>query len=87
MKLVKCPEIKFKGHVQNIGWTSERVSGEVIGTVGEGLRLEAVQIFKAGVKYRVHIQNKGSTDWKSSGEVAGTVGESLRIEAIEIKLE
>lgn len=81
-KLVQ--DLQVKAHIQDYGWTDWKNAGEVIGTVGEDKRIEAI-IIEGDVSYRVHVQDHGWTDWKNSGEIAGTVGESKQIEAIEIK--
>lgn len=76
----------YKVHSENIGWSEWVQEGRLAGTVGKGLRIEAVQI--QGVeRYRVHIKNKGWMDWVGENEVAGTTGEGLQIEAIEIEAE
>ena len=36
--------VKYETHVQNIGWQGWKKNGEVAGTEGQGLRLEAIQI-------------------------------------------
>lgn len=83
------PNLLCNAHIQDIGWTGYKdTSKEVVGTEGQGKRLETIQ-FKANngleIQYRVHIQNIGWQDWKNNGEIAGTEGQSLGIEAIEIK--
>jgi uncharacterized protein YjdB len=80
-------KLTIEGHVENKGWTTARTNGEVVGTIGEGLRLEAIKIScdKRSITYRVHVQNIGWTEWMKNGEVAGTTGRGLQIEAIEIK--
>ena len=79
--------IKAKAHIQNKGWVDYGTIdiNTVIGTVGEGLRLEDL-CFEGNFKFRVHIENTGWTPWTNADGVAtlGTVGQSLRIEAIEI---
>lgn len=69
------------------GLDNVKRNGEVIGTIGLGLRMEAIRLKVTGlnVQYRVHVEYEGWTDWKSNGEAAGTTGQSKRIEAIEIK--
>lgn len=76
--------IQIKAHIQDYGWSDWKSTGEVVGTVGEDKRIEAI-ILEGDVSYRVHAQDIGWTEWKNSGEIAGTVGESKQIEAIEIK--
>ncbi|HLO89410.1 MAG TPA: Ig domain-containing protein [Nostocaceae cyanobacterium] len=86
--------VAYEAHVQNIGWQGWVKNGEIAGTTGQSLRLEAIKIKLEGfelkdinVLYRVHIQNIGWQEWVKNGEIAGTTGQSLRLEAIEIKLE
>lgn len=85
---LRVPDLRYKSHIQDFGWTEWQDAGTVEGTVGECKRLEAV-IFETSndlqISYRAHCQNIGWQDWKNSGEVAGTTGQSLRLEALEIK--
>lgn len=80
--------LRYKTHVQDIGWSDWQDSGEVAGTTGQGKKLEAIQ-FQAtnglDIEYRVHIEEIGWQEWKKNGEVAGTTGQFKRIEAIDIK--
>lgn len=81
--------LQCNAHIEDIGWTGYKdTSKEIVGTEGQGKRLEAIQ-FKSNngleIQYRVHIQDIGWQDWKKNEEVAGTTGQSKRIEAIEIK--
>jgi uncharacterized protein YjdB len=89
--------VEYRGHVENKGdfpvdgtWIQ---GPERLGTVGEGLRLEAFWIKLAEdapaglhIKYQVHVQNKGWMGFVEDGALAGTEGEALRIEAIQISL-
>lgn len=82
--------IFYKTHCQNIGWTGYSYNSVISGTIGQSLRMEAIEIkvsgVSGGVTYRTHVQNIGWQAWKQNGETAGTTGQSLQIEAIEIKL-
>ncbi|AWW26577.1 hypothetical protein [Acetobacterium sp. KB-1] len=89
--------VEYRGHVQNKGdfpLDGTWIQGpERLGTVGEGLRLEASWIKLADtapaglhIKYQVHVQNKGWMGFVEDGTMAGTKGEGLRIEAIQISL-
>ncbi len=82
------PDLRYKAHIQDIGWTDWQDAGTVEGTTGECKRIEAV-IFEANngldIQYRAHVENIGWMDWVKSGEVAGTTGQCLRLEALEIK--
>lgn len=87
--------LRYSGHVQNFGNTAEVKNNQILGTIGKGLRMEAVKIYltdasingeKGGIQYRTHVQNEGWQSWRQDGDVAGTSGKSLRMEAIQIRL-
>lgn len=87
--------IEYQAHVQNKAWMPWVKGGEISGTRGEALRLEAIRMkFKRAndnsdnihIQYRVHVQDRGWMPWVKDGAIAGTVGEALRIEAIQIKI-
>ena len=82
--------ILYRTHVQDIGWQDWKKDGELSGTTGKNLRLEAIQLklnnANYSIRYRVHIQDIGWTGWAYDGEIAGTEGKSLRLEAIEIEI-
>lgn len=77
--------LRYRSHLQDIGWTDFVNEGEVTGTTGESRRLEAIQIEATDLQYRVHLAHIGWTDWYNAGEIAGTTGESRRLEAIEFR--
>lgn len=88
--------VAYRGHIEykgNVPLNGSWMQGpEELGTVGEGLRLEAFWIRLSDapeglhIQYDVHVQNKGWLDPVQDGEMAGTNSEGLRIEAIKIKL-
>lgn len=88
--------VAYRGHIENKGdmpLNENWIEGpDELGTVGEGLRLEAFWIRLSDapeglhIQYEVHVQNKGWMGTVQDGEMAGTNGEGLRIEAIKIKL-
>ena len=93
VKQANTGDVTYRTHIQNIGWQDIKKDGELAGTQGKSLRLEAMNInlsnkysslFK--IKYQVHVQNIGWQDWKTDGELAGTEGRALRLEAIQIKI-
>ena len=87
-KIFPLPDIQYKVHLQDIGWTDWENAGEIAGTTGENRRIEAIILQGNNgldLSYRVHIQDIGWTDWVSNGQIAGTTGQSKRLEAIEIK--
>ncbi|MDH6115173.1 uncharacterized protein YjdB [Kitasatospora sp. MAP12-15] len=83
--------ICYAAQVQNIGWQAAVCDGQIAGTVGQSLRLEALNIAVSGVGgvcAQAHVQNIG---WQNpvcgnDGDVleVGTVGMSLRMEALSI---
>lgn len=75
----------YRSHVQDIGWQDYVGAGTISGTVGRGLRIEAIQINSNEVQYRVHMKDKGWGAWCTGNQIAGTTGESRRIEAIQFK--
>ena len=82
---------KAKGHVQDQGWQQEQYPGMMIGTEGQELRMEAIEINNdlgndSHINYQAHVQYQGWQPWKSDGQVAGTTGQGLRMEAIRISL-
>ncbi len=85
--------ITYQGYVEGTGWQSVSQNDAILGTTGNGLRLEAIKInlnnASAGmrIKYQANIQNTGWTSWTYDGGQVGTPGQGLRIEAIRIKLE
>lgn len=86
--------LRYRVHIQNLGWTNWVQAGQRAGTSGRSLRLEGIQIELTGdianyysVKYRVHIQNYGwQQGWQYDGALAGTEAESKRLESLEVKL-
>ena len=81
-------DIYAKAHIQGIGDVDygKINSDTVIGTTGQGKRLEAIYL-NGNIQFRVHIQKSGWTEWVSAygGKWLGTKGKALRLEAIEIK--
>lgn len=85
--------VQYQAHVQNIGWQAPQANGGVAGTVGQGLRLEALNVSlqrPAGstvdVCYEAHVQNIGWQGQRCNAQTAGTVGQGLRIEALRLRL-
>lgn len=94
IELVNAPSgahIKYKTHVQDIGWMNWVKDGEVSGIINGNLKIEAIQIELEGmdnytVEYKAHIQDKGWSEWYIDGETAGTTGKNKKIEAIQIRI-
>lgn len=83
--------IKYQTHVQNIGWQGEKADGEISGTTGQSLRLEAIKIqlsssIDGGIVYKTHVQDYGWQNFVANGQASGTSGQSKRLEAIQMQL-
>lgn len=83
--------VKYRTHVQNVGWQSFAADGSISGTSGRSLRLEGISIdlndnTAGGIEYRTHVQNIGWQDYFTNGAISGTEGRSYRLEAINIRL-
>lgn len=81
-------EISYRTHVAYTGWLDWVNGGQVSGTTGQELRIEAVQFdfpFRANVK--AHIERKGWVEYKdiTKDTIIGTVGKSLRLEALIVE--
>ena len=85
-------KMQYQAHVQDIGWQTEVKNGEIAGTVGKNLKVEALKIRLKGQEYAGDIEYSvkiGGEDWqetKNSDEIAGTVGQNKRLEAVKIEL-
>lgn len=86
------PNVNYQTHSQSIGWQSYQTNGATAGTVGQGLRIEAIRISISGnkipgsIEYNSHIQSVGWQGYVKSGEISGTTNQKLRTEAIRIRL-
>lgn len=90
------PRLTYRSHVQNIGWMNFVQQGQLSGTTGRSLRLEAFSLQLANlppginaqnaIEYRAHVRSIGWQNFVRSGQVAGTTGRSLPVEAIQIRL-
>lgn len=86
--------IKYKGHCQTLGDTATVKNGEVCGTTGRALRLEALSIVGldnapgVGIAGQAHVQGigwQGQVIFNGSNYI-GTKGKALRMEAIKLSL-
>ena len=86
----RMPLIAYSAHIARYGWRDRVYDGDVAGTTGRSLRLEALKVSlgegagSGEIQVRAHVQNVGWQDWTSG--TAGTTGQSNAIEAIEIRL-
>lgn len=85
--------IEYRTHVRNIGWQDYVSNGELAGTTGKALCIEAVQIRLSGsqaeqydIYYRAHVANVGWLDWAKNDQEVGSSGLAYGLEALEIVL-
>ena len=87
-------KIRAKVHLQGTGWIDlgNVESGTLIGTKGQGKRLEAFILETEGMpagyrlRYQTHVQSVGWTGWVKSGFATGSVGMKKQIEAVRIQV-
>ena len=85
------PQISYQANIQNIGWQEPVGNGEIIGTTGQGLRMESLRMtvtgpFAGGITYQAHVQGIGWQDPVSNGGMAGTENRGLQMEGVKINL-
>lgn len=83
----------YRTHIENLSWLTWVRNGDLSGTTGSSLRMEALELklenigsLDIGVTYRAHLANTGWQEWKVDGATAGTVGLGVEMQAVEIKL-
>ena len=86
----KGMSVDYRAHVASIGWQSAVSDGEVAGTTGRGLAMEALRVslsnqkVSGSVEVRAHVSDIGWQGWTSG--TAGTTGQSRAMEAVQIRL-
>ena len=84
----EIPDITYKVHIAQKGWQESKINGEVAGTKGEALGIEAfIAEADIPIQYKGHIQDIGDVDWVKNGEMLGTTGQGKRLEEITIKCD
>lgn len=84
--------LAYSTHVSNVGWQDRVADGDVAGTTGRGLAVEALRIdapdvdCQGGLAYSAHVANLGWCSEVGAGSNAGTTGRSLHMEAVRIRL-
>lgn len=95
--VAKGQHIKYRVHVQDIGWMDWVQDGEVAGAPEKDLPIEAFQakvVDEDGdysrsydVSYSSHSYNDTSmTEYHSTGSITGTVGKGLPLETLSIEI-
>ena len=90
--------VSVSAHVQNIGWMDPVGSGNVAGTTGRGLNLEALKIslevdgtasqeqLANAISVEAHVSGVGWQAAVGNGGTAGTTGQSRAVEALRVRL-
>ena len=84
------PAVVYQAHVSNIGWMSSVYDGNVAGTTGKNLPMEALKLslgddIDGSIEAMAHVSNVGwEKKWSTS---IGTTGKSQAIEAVRIRLK
>ena len=90
--------VSVSAHVQNIGWMDPVGSGNVAGTTGRGLNLEALKIslevdgatsqeqVANALSVEAHVSGVGWQAAVGNGGTAGTTGQSRAVEALRVRL-
>ena len=87
-QIKKIPDISYKVHVAELGWQESKINGEIAGTKGQALGIEAfIAEADVPIQYKGHIQDIGDTNWYKNGEMLGTTGQAKRLEEITIKCD
>ena len=84
--------VTFSGqaHIQSKGWLE--MANNTLGTVGQGLRLEAFSLVVKNngkvqpINGSIHVQDIGNVAYNQNTNLFGTVGQAKRIEAILINV-
>lgn len=86
------PTLKYATHVQGVGWQWPLTSGQIAGTSGRGLQVEAMDMallpngLSGTIESRAHVQGIGWQNWQSGDTRIGTTGKGLQLEAVRFRL-
>ena len=85
------PMVRFKAHLQDIGWQRKVNTGQVAGTLGQARQMESLIVETPGstavanIEANAHVQNIGWMGWRATSNI-GTTGRNLQMEAIQFRL-
>lgn len=86
------PFVTYAAHVAKVGWQPWLTQGQIAGTVGKGLQVEALDIavlddaLAGTLQSKVHVQSIGWSGWQNGNTRLGTTGRGLQIEALQFRL-
>ena len=85
------PMLRYKGHLQDVGWQRKVNTGQVAGTLGQFRQMESLIVETPGsnavanIEANAHVQNIGWMGWRNTANI-GTTGRALQMEAIQFRL-
>lgn len=80
--------LRYRVHLEGIGWQEWKLNGEMAGTTNESRRMEALQINAPfEVQAKAHLEGIGWVNYGviDSSTIIGTTGESRRLECLCLK--
>ncbi|TQM58089.1 uncharacterized protein YjdB [Humibacillus xanthopallidus] len=86
------PIVRYSTHVSTIGWQPTMSTGQIAGTIGRSLRVEAMVIshqnatVPGSIQGNAYVQSLGWQGWKGPGSTIGTTGRGLRMEGVQLRL-
>jgi len=82
--------VEYRAHVENIGWQGMKYNGQMAGTQGQHLRMEAIRMDlynNPNKDFIVYLPDYGGWQYRSeNGRQAGTTGVSEPITALSIDI-
>ena len=86
-------EVGYQAHVSDIGWQIQKTNGDMAGTIGRNLQIEALKIklvsqkYAGDIEYCAHVEDIGWQSYVKNGDMAGTTGQNKQVEAVKIQLK
>jgi uncharacterized protein YjdB len=81
--------MRYRACVNGRGWMDFQDSGDIVGSIGDGREIEALEFQYSGpgnLSIQICYRNEGWQEWAPAG-VVGAAGQGKRIKAIRMKLE
>ncbi|POH68468.1 hypothetical protein E3O57_00360 [Cryobacterium sp. TMN-39-2] len=85
------PMLRYKAHLQDVGWQRKVNTGQVGGTLGQFRQMESLVVETPGspavanIEANAHVQNIGWMGWRPTSNI-GTTGRALQMEGIQFRL-
>ena len=88
-------DLSYTGKVQSKESLENVYGGEILGSTGQGKRLENITVYlkkntdfmpSGNIQYAVHLSDFGWTEWVSQGQVSGCTDGTKGMEAFKVRL-